>query len=171
MKAIQNMLPGAQEESVTEEVCAMCPSLTYQQRMIGFVGCFCLGYLLSFIGTLSLISMTADGIRNFAALYVVGNIIALCSTGFLVGPKSQCKKMFDKTRRYSTILYIIMLIVVFAVALARQNVFLVLFLLIIQVLVAVWYTLSYVPFGRQAVVGCMQNTLFKPCPGAIAGMV
>lgn len=69
-------------------------------------------------GTLSLISMTTDGIRNFAALYVLGNIIALCSTGFLVGPKNQCKKMFDKTRRYSTILYMIMLIVVFAVALA-----------------------------------------------------
>ena len=44
--------------------------------------------------------MTTDGIRNFAALYVLGNIIALCSTGFLVGPKNQCKKMFDKTRRY-----------------------------------------------------------------------
>jgi len=115
--------------------------------------------------------MTTDGIRNFAALYVLGNVIALCSTGFLVGPKNQCKKMFDKTRRYSAILYIIMLLTVFGVALAGVSVFLVLFLLVIQVLCAVWYTLSYVPFGRQAVVGCMQNTLFKPCPGAIAGMV
>lgn len=63
-------------------------------------------------------SMTQAGIRNFAALYVVGNIIALCSTGFLVGPKNQCKKMFDKTRRFSTIAYIVMLITVFACAIA-----------------------------------------------------
>lgn len=63
-------------------------------------------------------SMTTAGIRNFAALYVVGNIIALCSTGFLVGPKNQCKKMFDKTRRVSTALYIVMLIIVFACAIA-----------------------------------------------------
>lgn len=60
MKAIQSMLPGAQEESATEEVCAMCPSLTYQQRMIGFVGCFCLGYLLSFI-----VSTWAEGKAHF----------------------------------------------------------------------------------------------------------
>jgi hypothetical protein len=77
--------------------------------------------------------MSTDGLRNFAALYVLGNVIALCSTGFLVGPKNQCKKMFDKTRRYSTILYIVMLITVFAVAMAGLNVFLVLFLLLIQV--------------------------------------
>ncbi len=63
-------------------------------------------------------SMTTAGIRNFAALYVVGNCIALCSTGFLVGPKNQCKKMFDKTRRFSTIAYIVMLITVFACAMA-----------------------------------------------------
>jgi hypothetical protein len=114
-------------------------------------------------GTLSLISMTKAGIRNFAALYVLGNIIAICATGFLTGPKNQCKKMFDETRRWSTCFYMARLIIVFAVAvsvrrsvhayaayghlraeppvpipLQGQNVFLVLFLLLIQVLAAVW---------------------------------
>lgn len=109
MKGLTSILPGASEPDATDDVCAMCPSLTYQQvrpslalcldgkrrrvpsvaapprsaarvcgvdalpaaagsvlsvgsltlvspcpspppqRLIGFVGCFCLGYLLSFI--------------------------------------------------------------------------------------------------------------------------
>jgi len=64
-------------------------------------------------GTLSLFG---GNIRNFAAMYVLGNIIALCSTGFLVGPKNQCKKMFDEQRRWSCIFYMVMLVTVFAVA-------------------------------------------------------
>lgn len=51
-------------------------------------------------------------------MYVFGNCIALCATGFLVGPRNQCKKMFDKDRRWSAVFYMVMLLVVFAVALA-----------------------------------------------------
>lgn len=54
-------------------------------------------------------------------MYVLGNVIALCSTGFLVGPKNQCKKMFDETRRWSAVFYLVMLITVFAVALAVRH--------------------------------------------------
>ena len=60
--------------------------------------------------------VTAENLRTFAILYVLGNIIALIATGFLLGPASQCKKMWAETRRYSTAFYLIMLIVVFAVA-------------------------------------------------------
>lgn len=61
---------------------------------------------------------TPENIRTFAILYVIGNIIALTATGFLLGPASQCKKMWAETRRYSTAFYLIMLIIVFAVAIA-----------------------------------------------------
>ncbi len=61
MKAIQAMLPGGQEESEADQVCGMCPSLTYQQRMIGFVGCFALGYLLSFIVRTYIIHLLCQG--------------------------------------------------------------------------------------------------------------
>ena len=95
--------------------------------------CAGFGYLLSFIvscisnkmidrsydtqGTLTLIGGPTDkNIRTFVILYVIGNIIALCATGFLLGPKSQCIKMWHPTRRFSTAFYLIMLIVVLAVA-------------------------------------------------------
>ena len=32
-----------------DDGCDMCPKMTYQQRIIGFVCCFATGYLLSFI--------------------------------------------------------------------------------------------------------------------------
>lgn len=146
-----SILPTFQEEPA----CAsMCPKLTYQQRLIGFFGCAGLGWVLSLVGTLTLIGgPTPTNIRTFACLYVFGNVIALSATGFLLGPKSQCTKMWAPTRRYTTAFYLLMLIVVFIVAVLKQNVILVLFLLFIEVLAAIWYSISYIPFGRKI---CLQ---------------
>ena len=59
-----------------EPACAKCcPKLTYQQRLYGFVGCAGFGYLLSFIGTMTLIGgITDKTIRAFAIMYVLGNV-------------------------------------------------------------------------------------------------
>jgi hypothetical protein len=57
-----------------------------------------------------------------------------------------------------------MLVVVFIVAVLKQNVFLVLFLLLIEVLAAVWYSISYIPFGRKICLGFARQTgLCMPC--------
>jgi hypothetical protein len=55
-------------------------------------------------------------VRTFAILYVLGNIITLAATGFLLTPQSQWAKMWDPTRRYTTAFYLTMLVVVFCVA-------------------------------------------------------
>lgn len=137
-----------------EPACAkLCPNITYKQRLYGFMGCFGLGWLFSLMGTFTLIGgPSAENIRIFIALYVIGNIIALASTGFLLGPRKQCAQMLHPTRRYSTAFFISMLIIVFAVAVAKQHVALVLFLLVIEVMAAIWYSASYVPFGRKAIL-------------------
>jgi len=103
-----------------EPACAKCmPNMTYKQRLGGFVGCFGLGWMLSMIGTFTLIGgPSEDNIRAFIALYICGNIVALCATGFLLGPRRQCAKMWHPTRRYSTAFFLAMLIIVFAVAVA-----------------------------------------------------
>lgn len=72
--------------------------------------------------------VNAENLRTFAILYVLGNIIALVATGFLLGPASQCKKMWAETRRYSTAFYLIMLIVVFSVAITVGSCYSYLFL-------------------------------------------
>ena len=53
--------------------------------------------------------------------------------------------MWHPTRRYTTAFYLTMLIVVFAVAVAKVNQFLVLFLLIVEVCAGIWYAASYIP--------------------------
>ena len=45
-------------------------------------------------------------------------VVALCATGFLLGPRSQCRQMWAPTRRYTTGFYLVMLIIVFSVAMA-----------------------------------------------------
>lgn len=106
---------------------------------------------------------TPSNIQAFAVLYAVGNFIALAATGFLLGPKTQCRKMWHPTRRYTTAFYLSMLIIVLAVGAAKQNVGIVIVLLIIQVCAGFWYGMSYVPFGRKMVITFLRSTICKPC--------
>lgn len=126
-----SILPSFQDEPA----CAsMCPKLTYSQRLIGYAACTGVGYLLSLTGSLVLFGgFSETNIMTFVTLYVIGNVVSLLATGFLCGPRAQCIKMWDPTRRWSTAFYLSMLIVVFAVAVAKQNIFLILFLLFVQV--------------------------------------
>ena len=77
-------------------------------------------YSLVMQGTLLLVGSgmppSDSAVRTFAILYVLGNIITLCATGFLLTPQSQWSKMWDETRRYTTAFYLTMLVVVFALA-------------------------------------------------------
>jgi len=132
---------------------------------MGFIGCSVVGFLLSLIGTLVLFNgLSTSNVRIFAVLYVLGNIIALCATGFLLGPKAQCRKMWLPTRRWSTAFYLLMIIIVFIVALLKQNVFLVLFLLVIEILAGTWYSISYIPFGRKIVLTFLRSLgICFPC--------
>jgi len=157
-----SILPTFQEEPACAK---FCPKLTYQQRLIGFVGCAALGWVLSLVGTLTLIGgPSAANIRIFVVLYVIGNIIALAATGFLIGPRSQCIKMWAPTRRYTTAFYLLMLVIVLIVACLKQNIFLVLFLLFIEVLAAIWYSASYIPFGRRMIIAFLRQIgICMPC--------
>lgn len=49
------------------------PSLSYQTRVIGFGVCFGVGFLLSMLSTMYLLSFNAI---NFAVLYTLGNILS-----------------------------------------------------------------------------------------------
>lgn len=156
-----SMIPGFQDEPACADC---CPKLTYSQRLFGFVGCTALGYLMAFMGSMVLFGGFSDEkIRTFIVLYIIGNIISLLATGFLSGPKQQCIKMWDKTRRFSTAFYLSMLIVVFAVAVTKQNIFLILFLLFVSYCAGIWYSASFIPFGRKMILGCLKSTICKPC--------
>lgn len=117
---------------------------------------------------------SATNINVFVSLYVVGNVVALCGTGFLLGPRSQCRQMFHPTRRYTTAFYLSMLLIVFCLAVTKQNLGLVLVMLFIEILAALWYTISFVPFARKMIIAYLRRgpcgPLFEAYDGARAAM-
>jgi hypothetical protein len=129
--------------------------------------CTAIGMIISLMGSLILLGgFDAANLQVFIALYVVGNVIALCATGFLCGPRVQCKKMWDPTRRYTTAFYLSTLIVVFACAVTKQNILLILALLFVSYCASIWYSASYIPFGRKIILACLKRTICKPCADA-----
>lgn len=91
-----------------------CFSLSRKQRLYGFAICFVTGFLLSVLGTLFLI--TAN-LTAYAIMWTVGNVCALCSTLFLMGPMAQLRRMFDKTRIWATVIYLSFMVITLVVAL------------------------------------------------------
>ena len=130
-----------------------CPSLTFQQRLIGFISCVGLGLLFSGISFTFLLMATTSP-RKYAIFLSLGNICCVGATLFFVGPARQCKLMFKSIRLIATFLFLGSIIgtVVFAFFYDSKNhfwhKFVMLALIVAQFAAMVWYVLSYIPFGR-----------------------
>ncbi|KAJ6887950.1 vesicle transport protein SFT2B-like isoform X1 [Populus alba x Populus x berolinensis] len=87
------------EESFLEEESDGFCSLSPTQRMYAFAA--------SLIAGLALYSLIvfAKPIK-FALLFTFGNVLAVGSTAFLIGPGRQLGMMFDPARIYATAIYI-----------------------------------------------------------------
>ncbi|CAJ1415794.1 unnamed protein product, partial [Effrenium voratum] len=88
------------EEALTSSD-MLCPSLTIRQRVIGWLCCLGLGLLLEFSGFGRGIKAMAHGeaaAARFAALYSLGNVLALLGTFFLAGPMRQMRRMGREKR-------------------------------------------------------------------------
>lgn len=124
-------------------------SLSWETRIKGFIICFVIGVLCSFLGTLFL--FLHKGMALFAVFYTLGNVVSILSTCFLMGPVNQIKKMFAPTRVLATVLVLVMFGLTLFAALWLQKPFLALLFVIIQSLAMTWYSLSYIPYARDAV--------------------
>ncbi|KAF3831341.1 hypothetical protein GH733_000078 [Mirounga leonina] len=82
-------------------------SLSYSTRLKWFVICFVCGIFFSILGTGLL--WLPGGIKLFAVFYTFGNLAALASTCFLMGPVKQLKKMFETTRLLATIIMLVLI--------------------------------------------------------------
>jgi len=122
--------------------------LTRTQRLYGFIGCLAVGFVLSLVGTLMLIT----GLLSlFAVLYGIGQIISLVGTGFLIGFTSQLKQMFKPVRVVASLILIVCIGMIFVGAFVIKNDLLCIILVIIEYLAYTWYCLSYIPYARTAV--------------------
>ncbi|XP_028993089.1 vesicle transport protein SFT2B-like [Betta splendens] len=132
-------------------------TLSWGTRMKGFLLCFILGGVCSILGT-CMLWIPGAGLAVFAVLYSVGNILALASTMFLMGPWKQLKTMCAKERALATIIMLVCLVLTLCAAFWWKSNGLALLFVILQFLAFTWYGLSYIPFARDAVI-----KLFSMC--------
>ncbi|XP_067647291.1 vesicle transport protein SFT2B [Eurosta solidaginis] len=137
-----------EESSIITQINEMS-TLSWSTRIRGFCICFVLGIVLTFLGSLAL--FLHRGIVIFAVFYTLGNIISMTSTCFLMGPVNQIKKMFSSTRLIATCIVLVSIAMTFVAAVMLHKPGLTLIFIIIQSLAMTWYSLSYIPYARDAV--------------------
>merc|ERR1711865_153215 len=123
-------------EKLEDQLEENCPSLTWTQRLIGFVLCCGVGMLLT-LGSFFRFSKCLSGdCSSFAIIYSVGNLIAIAATFFLTGPVKQ----FNPSAPLA-------ICIILSCTL--------------QLGAYIWYSISYIPFART----CVKNALKGFCGG------
>jgi len=115
-------------------------------RLYGFLISISLGTFLSVMSTFFIVNP-----RLFAVFYTAGNILALSSTAFLVGPMQQMRNMFSPQRAAATIIYLVLMGTTLYSALVLKKTGLTLISVTVQSVALGWYCLSYIPYGRKIV--------------------
>lgn len=147
------------EESTILTEFSDATTLSWTTRLKGFLICFVTGILFSISATFFLMIPGLVGVRLFAVFYTFGNLIALVSTCFLMGPLNQLKRMFAETRFIAAILVFFFLIFTILAAVVWKNAPLAMIFCGLQFLAFTWYGLTYIPFARDAVKSCVNGCL------------
>lgn len=147
---------GDEERGIVTEVMD-ATTLSWSTRIKGFIVCFVLGIVLSLLG--SFLLFMKDGLTLFAIFYTLGNLVSLASTVFLMGPVNQIKKMFAATRLIATLLVFLFFALTLMAALWWKIPILAIVFCICQFLALTWYSISYIPFARDAVKKCFSGCI------------
>ncbi|KAG8583117.1 hypothetical protein GDO81_008286 [Engystomops pustulosus] len=159
MDKLRRVLNGHEDEErgLTAQVLDTS-SLSFGTRVKWFAICFVSGIVCSILGS-ALLWIPGAGIKLFAVFYTIGNIAALASTCFLMGPLKQLKKMFEPTRLIATIVMLLCLVCTLCSVFWWQKKGLALLFCILQFLAMTWYSISFIPFARDAVIKCFSSCL------------
>ncbi|XP_065177138.1 vesicle transport protein SFT2B-like [Sycon ciliatum] len=129
-----------------------CASLSWETRIKGFACCFATGLCLSII---AYVMVFTQNYTAFGLCYSFGTVTALASSFFLVGPAKQLKNMFAEKRLIAVIVLLVMIALTLCSALWWKKGGLCIIFAIFQFLAMAWYSLSYIPFARNAVKSCV----------------
>jgi len=160
--------PKTAAEEMEDALCGMCPELTYKQRVGGYVTCFFVSFCLSIGSFTRLVQLVKGNPAPFVVFYTLGNVMAILGSLFLSGPRTQCKKMWDKTRRIATFVYFATIFFTLFVAFydgipPGGRVGLIIMCIFFQWLAMLWYTISFIPFARDYVVMLCCKTPKEKC--------
>lgn len=126
-------------------------TMGWSTRIKYFAVCFGLGFFFSILGAF-LLAVPGKGLKLFAIFYSLGNITSIASTCFLMGPIKQIKKMFNSTRVLATITALSFLVLTLFSALYLKKTGITFLCCIVQFFAMTWYSLSYIPYARDAVL-------------------
>ncbi|XP_068088013.1 vesicle transport protein SFT2A isoform X2 [Hyperolius riggenbachi] len=185
MDKLRRVLNGHEDEErgLTAQV-LNSTTLSFGTRVKWFAICFVCGIAFSILGS-ALLWVPTAGIKLFAVFYTLGNVAALASTCFLMGPLKQFKKMFEPTRLIATVimlsnsvefapivrmvsptsdsqggsLYHLCLVCTLCAVFWWHKKGLALLFCILQFLAMTWYSISYIPFARDAIIKCFSSCL------------
>eukprot|EP00811_Abedinium_folium_P007656 NODE_17067_length_963_cov_4.210526.p1 GENE.NODE_17067_length_963_cov_4.210526~~NODE_17067_length_963_cov_4.210526.p1 ORF type:complete len:238 (-),score=73.97 NODE_17067_length_963_cov_4.210526:173-886(-) len=150
--AVREMTPSFLRGEDPQET--SCPSLSFQQRLIGCGLCFFFGAGLQVLSFTMLPTIAVTGAGMFAVFYTLGNLIALTGTLFLVGPAAQIRRMVQRDRLVATVVFLLSMVMTLLFAFSKHFLFQSLFILVLAVLqlgALVWYILSYIPYSRSVI--------------------
>ena len=136
-----------------------CPSLSWEDRVMGFLGCYVIGISLSISSMMSYPALLTGHPGPFAWKYSAGNVLGLVSTSFLVGPRTQLKNMMAPVRLGATVVYLSSILVTLVSAIVLRLTLPTLLAMLIQFCALLWYCASYIPFGRQCLRGCIGRVI------------
>ena len=164
MEKLRKALSGRDQEDDEEQGFVAqaldASTLSWGTRIKGFAICFGIGVLCSVLGSLVLtLSTFGGGLQLFAFLYTIGNLMSLGSTLFLMGPMKQIKNMFAKTRAIATIVMILAFVLTLCSAFWWRKNVLALMFVVIQFCAMTWYSISYIPYARDAVCKCVDKII------------
>ena len=151
--AMKRLLGAATEEAPLHLRC--CPELSWEERVMGFFGCWAIGFALSLSSVLSFPMLLLGDPAPFAWKYSVGNVLGLASSTFLVGPRAQLEAMASPVRLGATACYLASIALTVFAALGLEHAPLTLTAMTIQFAALLWYCASFIPFGREMLRHCM----------------
>ncbi|XP_029877143.1 vesicle transport protein SFT2A isoform X2 [Aquila chrysaetos chrysaetos] len=112
--------------------------------------------------------LTRSSMHQHSALVLASDglpyvlLLALCVlffTCFLMGPLKQLKAMFEPKRLIATVVMLLFLVLTLCAVFWWNKKGLALLFCILQFLAMTWYSLSYIPFARDAVIKCFSSCL------------
>ncbi|XAR52223.1 hypothetical protein NMG60_11020171 [Bertholletia excelsa] len=150
-KLNQSILGGDEElqDNLLDEPEGFC-SLSPLQRIYGFAACLVASVVCIFLSLIVFVKPI-----KFAVLFTFGNMLAVGSTGFLIGPSQQIRMMLDPVRIYATAIYVGCVVFALICALWIHNVVLTIIAIVSEICALIWYSLSYIPFARRVVSDMM----------------
>ena len=126
--------------------------MSWTTRIQGFLLFLALGFVAS---TLSWVALAGGAYTKYAALSTLANIMSLFSTTLLMGPRRQCKAMWDPSRQQATGAYLGAIVLTLVAAFMLHSPVLCALCSTVQYLALIWYSLSYVPYGHEMALSCL----------------